>query len=301
MEKENKKITQEEIKAIEEKAKKIRKGIIEEVYSHQSGHPGGSLSVADIIAVLYFKEMNINPQEPEWKERDRLVLSKGHCAPALYAALANRGYFKTEELKTFRSIEGRLQGHPDKKNIPGVDMSTGSLGQGLSSANGMAIAGKLDKKEYRVYCILGDGEIEEGQIWEAAMTSNKYELDNLCVILDNNGLQIDGKVEEVKALDCLYSKWESFGFNVIACDGHNIDMLIDSFEKARQTKGQPSIIIARTVKGKGVPFMENKAEWHGKAPNDEQYEKAMKALKLEKEKIEHNISELPGKEDTIWF
>lgn len=301
MEKENKKITQEEIKAIEEKAKKIRKGIIEEVYSHQSGHPGGSLSVADIMAVLYFKEMNINPQEPEWKERDRLVLSKGHCAPALYAALANRGYFKTEELKTFRSIEGRLQGHPDKKNIPGVDMSTGSLGQGLSSANGMAIAGKLDKKEYRVYCILGDGELEEGQIWEAAMTSNKYKLDNLCVILDDNGLQIDGKVEEVKALDCLCSKWESFGFNVIPCDGHNIDMLIDSFEKARQTKEKPSIIIARTVKGKGVPFMENKAEWHGKAPSDEEYEKAMKALKLEEEKIEHNISELPGKEDTIWF
>ena len=180
-------------------------------------------------------------------------------------------------------------------------MSTGSLGQGLSIANGMAIASKMDNLGCRVYCILGDGEIEEGQIWESAMTSNKYELDNLCVILDNNGLQIDGKVEEVKALDCLYSKWKSFGFNVIACDGHNIDMLIDSFEKARQTKGQPSIIIARTVKGKGVPFMENKAEWHGKAPNDEQYERAMKALKLEEEKIEHNISELPGKEDTIWF
>ena len=187
------------------------------------------------------------------------------------------------------------------EKVPGVDMSTGSLGQGLSIANGMAIASKMDNLGCRVYCILGDGEIEEGQIWEAAMTSNKYKLDNLCVILDNNGLQIDGKVEEVKALDCLYSKWESFGFNVIPCDGHNIEMLIDSFEKARQTKGQPSIIIARTVKGKGVPFMENKAEWHGKAPNDEQYERAMKALKLEEEKIERNISELPGKEDTIWF
>ena len=171
----------------------------------------------------------------------------------------------------------------------------------MAIIHGMAIASKMDNLGCRVYCVLGDGEIEEGQIWEAAMTSNKYKLDNLCVILDNNGLQIDGKVEEVKALDCLYSKWESFGFNVIPCDGHNIEMLIDSFEKARQTKGQPSIIIARTVKGKGVPFMENKAEWHGKAPNDEQYERAMKALKLEEEKIKHNISELPGKEDTIWF
>jgi transketolase len=245
--------------------------------------------------------MNVNPEMPQSNLRDRLVLSKGHASAALYAVLAERGFINKEDLKTFRKLGSNLQGHPDMEKVPGVDMSTGSLGQGLSIANGMAIASKMDNLGCRVYCILGDGEIEEGQIWEAAMTSNKYELDNLCVILDNNGLQIDGKVEEVKALDCLYSKWESFGFNVIACDGHNIDMLIDSFEKARQTKGQPSIIIARTVKGKGVPFMENKAEWHGKAPNDEQYEKAMKALKLEKEKIEHNISELPGKEDTIWF
>ena len=245
--------------------------------------------------------MNVNPEMPQSNLRDRLVLSKGHASAALYAVLAERGFINKEDLKTFRKLGSNLQGHPDMEKVPGVDMSTGSLGQGLSIANGMAIVSKMDNKNYRVYCVLGDGEIEEGQIWEAEMSANKYKLDNLCVILDNNGLQIDGKVEEVKALDCLYSKWESFGFNVIPCDGHNIEMLIDSFEKARQTKGQPSIIIARTVKGKGVPFMENKAEWHGKAPSDEEYENAMKALKLEEEKIEHNISELPGKEDSICF
>ena len=278
MEKENKKITQEEIKAIEEKAKKIRKGIIEEVYSHQSGHPGGSLSVADIMAVLYFKEMNINPQEPEWKERDRLVLSKGHCAPALYSTLANRGYFNIEELKTLRHIDSRLQGHPDMKKIPGVDMTTGSLGQGLSAANGMAIAGKLDKKNYRVYCIMGDGEIEEGQVWEAAMASNKYKLDNLCVIVDNNNLQIDGTIEEVMSSYPIDEKFKSFGFQVINIDGHNYQEIIDAFDVARNVKGKPVCIIAKTIKGKGVSFMENKAEWHGKAPNKEQYEQAMKEL-----------------------
>ena len=288
----------EELKQI---ANNVRKDIIEETYNAKSGHPGGSLSVADILTVLYFNQMNVNPEMPQSNLRDRLVLSKGHASAALYAVLAERGFINKEDLKTFRKLGSNLQGHPDMEKVPGVDMSTGSLGQGLSIANGMAIASKMDNLGCRVYCILGDGEIEEGQIWEAAMTSNKYELDNLCVILDNNGLQIDGKVEEVKALDCLYSKWESFGFNVIPCDGHNIEMLIDSFENARQTKGQPSIIIARTVKGKGVPFMENKAEWHGKAPNDEQYERAMKALKLEEEKIKHNISELPGKEDSICF
>ena len=293
------KITDE--KELRKIANDVRIDIIHEVYSAKSGHPGGALSIADILTVLYFNQMNINPEMPESNLRDRLVLSKGHASAALYAVLAERGFINKEDLKTFRKLGSNLQGHPDMEKVPGVDMSTGSLGQGLSIANGMAIASKMDNLGCRVYCILGDGEIEEGQIWEAAMTSNKYELDNLCVILDNNGLQIDGKVEEVKALDCLYSKWESFGFNVIPCDGHNIEMLIDSFEKARQTKGQPSIIIARTVKGKGVPFMENKAEWHGKAPNDEQYERAMMALKLEEEKIEHNISELPGKEDTICF
>ena len=293
------KITDE--KKLRKIANDVRIDIINEGYSAKSGHPGGALSIADILTVLYFNQMNINPEMPESNLRDRLVLSKGHASAALYAVLAERGFINKEDLKTFRKLGSNLQGHPDMEKVPGVDMSTGSLGQGLSIANGMAIASKMDNLGCRVYCILGDGEIEEGQIWEAAMTSNKYKLDNLCVILDNNGLQIDGNVEDVKALDCLYSKWESFGFNVISCDGHNIEMLIDSFEKARQTKGQPSIIIARTVKGKGVPFMENKAEWHGKAPSDEEYEKAMKVLKLEEEKIEHNILELPGKEDSICF
>ncbi len=290
-----------DIKELRIIANNIRMGIIEEVYSAKSGHPGGALSIADILTVLYFNQMNIDPKEPSSNLRDRLVLSKGHASAGLYAALAERGYIQKEELKTFRKLDSRLQGHPDMEKIPGIDMSTGSLGQGLSVANGMALASKMDNLGCRVYCILGDGEIEEGQIWEAAMTSNKYHLDNLCAILDYNGLQIDGKVQEVKGLDCLRSKWESFGFNVIKCNGHNIQMLIDSFEKARQTKGQPSIIIAETVKGKGVPFMENKAEWHGKAPNEEEYNKAMKALKLEEYKIMHNIEEIPGKEEKIWF
>lgn len=290
-----------DIKKLRKIANNIRKGIIEEVYSAKSGHPGGALSIADILSVLYFNQMNLDPKNPQSNLRDRLVLSKGHASAALYATLAERGFFSKEELKTFRKIGSNLQGHPDMEKVAGIDMSTGSLGQGLSIANGMALASKMDNLGCRVYCILGDGEIEEGQIWEAAMTSNKYKLDNLCVILDNNGLQIDGKVGEVKDLDCLESKWESFGFNVITCNGHDIERLIDCFEQAKQTKGKPSIIIAETIKGKGVPFMEGKAEWHGKAPSDEEYEKAMKALNLEEDKIEHNISELPRKEETIWF
>ena len=290
-----------DIKELKLIANDIRKDIIEEVYSANSGHPGGALSIADIMTVLYFNQMNINPEEPNSNLRDRLVLSKGHASACLYATLAERGFFPKEELKTFRKLGSRLQGHPDMEKIPGIDMSTGSLGQGLSIANGMAIASKMDDLGCRVYCILGDGEIEEGQIWEAAMNSNKYELDNLCVILDYNGLQIDGTVEEVKALDCIQSKWESFGFNVISCDGNNIEMLISAFEEAKLTKGKPSIIIAHTVKGKGVSFMENKAEWHGKAPNEKEYEKSMKDLQLEQDKLEHNISELPRKEETIWF
>lgn len=290
-----------DIKKLRKIANNIRKGIIEEVYSAKSGHPGGALSIADILSVLYFNQMNLDPKNPQSNLRDRLVLSKGHASAALYATLTERGFFSKEELKTFRKIDSNLQGHPDMEKVAGVDMSTGSLGQGLSIANGMAITCKMDNLGCRVYCILGDGEIEEGQIWEAAMTSNKYKLDNLCVILDYNGLQIDGTVEEVKSLDCLESKWEAFGFNVITCDGHNIQMLIDCFEQAKQTKGKPSIIIAKTIKGKGVPFMEGKAEWHGKAPSDEEYEKAMRALNLEEGKIEHNISELPKKEETIWF
>lgn len=290
-----------DIKELEKIANNIRISIIEQVYEAGSGHPGGALSIADIMAVLYFNQMNIDSKDEKSNLRDRLVLSKGHAVAALYGALAEKGYIEKEELKTFRKLGSRLQGHPDMEKLPGLDMSTGSLGQGLSIANGMAIASKMDSLGCRIYCILGDGEIEEGQIWEAAMTANKYHLDNLCVILDFNGLQIDGTVEEVKALDCLRSKWESFGFNVISCNGNDIEMLISSFEQAKQTKGMPSIIIAETVKGKGVSFMENKAEWHGKAPNEEEYNRAMKELKLEADKIEHNIHELPGKEEKIWF
>lgn len=290
-----------DIKELEKIANNIRISIIEQVYEAGSGHPGGALSIADIMAVLYFNQMNIDSKDEKSNLRDRLVLSKGHAVAALYAALAEKAYIEKEELKTFRKLGSRLQGHPDMEKLPGLDMSTGSLGQGLSIANGMAIASKMDSLGCRIYCILGDGEIEEGQIWEAAMTANKYHLDNLCVILDFNGLQIDGTVEEVKALDCLRSKWESFGFNVISCNGNDIEMLISSFEQAKQTKGMPSIIIAETVKGKGVSFMENKAEWHGKAPNEEEYNRAMKELKLEADKIEHNIHELPGKEEKICF
>ena len=266
------------LEELQEIAKKIRRGIIESVYRGQSGHPGGSLSIADIMAVLYFYEMNINPQNPKDENRDRLVLSKGHCAPALYSALANRGFFDVEELQTLRNIESRLQGHPDMKKIPGVDMTTGSLGQGLSSANGMAIAGKLDNKDYRVYCVLGDGEIEEGQIWEAAMASSKYKLDNLCVIVDNNNLQIDGTIEEVMSSYPIDEKFRSFGFQVINIDGHNIQEIIDAFDVARNVKEKPTCIIAKTVKGRGVSFMENQVGWHGKAPNEEQYRQAVEEL-----------------------
>ena len=267
-----------EVKDLELKAKEIRKSIIEEVYSAKSGHPGGSLSIADIMTVLYFDELNIDEKNPNWEDRDRLVLSKGHCAPALYAALAERGYFEKEKLKTLRHIDSNLQGHPNMNDVPGVDMSTGSLGQGLSAANGMAISAKMDNKNYRVYCILGDGEIEEGQIWEAAMASNKYKLDNLCVIVDNNNLQIDGTIEEVMSSYPIDEKFKSFGFNVITIDGHNIDQIKLALWQAKQTKNKPTCIIAKTVKGKGVSFMENKAEWHGIAPNEEQYNQAMEEL-----------------------
>lgn len=259
-------------------AKEVRKGIIEAVYSNKSGHPGGSLSIADVLTVLYFNQMNIDEKNPKWEDRDRLVLSKGHCAPVLYSTLANRGFFDVEKLKTFRNIESNLQGHPDMNKVDGVDMTSGSLGQGLSSANGMAIAGKMDNKNYRVYCILGDGEIEEGQIWEAAMTANKYKLDNLCVIVDNNNLQIDGTIEEVMSSYPIDEKFKSFGFQVINIDGHNIQEIIDAFEVAKNVKGKPTCIIAKTIKGKGVSFMENKAEWHGKAPSEEEYKIAIEEL-----------------------
>ena len=267
-----------DIGELTKKTVEIRKGIIEAVYHAQSGHPGGSLSVADILAVLYFHEMNIRPEEPKWEDRDRLVLSKGHCSPALYSCLANRGYFPIEDLKTVRKINSYLQGHPDKNKVPGVDMTTGSLGQGLSSANGMAIAGKMDKKDYRVYCILGDGEIEEGQIWEAAMTSSKYKLDNLCVIVDNNNLQIDGTIEEVMSSYPIDEKFRSFGFEIIKIDGHDIEEIIKAFDVARNIKEKPTCIIARTIKGKGISYMENQVGWHGKAPNEEQYKEAITEL-----------------------
>ena len=270
---------EKEIAELRQKARKVREDIIEEVYQAKSGHPGGSLSIADILTVLYFREMNIKPEDPKWEDRDRFVLSKGHCSPALYSCLANRGFFPVEDLKTFRNINSYLQGHPDKNKVPGVDMTTGSLGQGLSAANGMAIAGKMEQKEYRVYCVLGDGEIEEGQIWEAAMASNKYKLDNLCVIVDNNNLQIDGTVEEVMSPYPIDEKFKSFGFQVINIDGHDIEEIIKAFEVARNVKGKPTCIIAKTIKGKGVDFMENQAGWHGKAPNEEQYEQAMKGFK----------------------
>lgn len=266
------------IEDLKMKAKDIRKDIIEEVYNANSGHPGGSLSISDIMAVLYFNELRIDEKNPRWEERDRLVLSKGHCSPALYAALAERGFFDKEDLKSFRKIESNLQGHPDLNKVPGVDMTSGSLGQGLSIANGMAIAGKMDNKNYRVYTILGDGEIEEGQIWEAAMTANKYKLDNLCVIVDNNNLQIDGTIEEVMSSYPIDEKFKSFGFNVLTIDGNNIEEILNGFEIAKQTKNKPTCIIAKTIKGKGVSFMENKAEWHGKAPNEEEYIQAMKDL-----------------------
>ncbi len=266
------------IKELTKKAVEIRKGIIEAVYCAQSGHPGGSLSIADILTVLYFHEMKIKPEEPNWEDRDRLVLSKGHCSPALYSCLANKGYFPVEDLKTFRKIDSYLQGHPDRNKIPGVDMTTGSLGQGLSAANGMAIAGKMDKKDYRVYCILGDGEIEEGQIWEAAMTSSKYKLDNLCVIVDNNNLQIDGTIEEVMSSYPIDEKFKSFGFEIIKIDGHDIEEIIKAFEMSRNIKEKPTCIIAKTIKGKGISYMENQVGWHGKAPNEEQYKEAIKEL-----------------------
>lgn len=267
-----------DIKELTKKAVEIRKGIIEAVYWAQSGHPGGSLSVADILTVLYFNEMNIDEKNPNWEDRDRLVLSKGHCSPALYSCLANRGYFPIEDLKTFRKIDSYLQGHPDKNKVPGVDMTTGSLGQGLSAANGMAIAAKMDNKDYRVYCILGDGEIEEGQIWEAAMTSNKYKLDNLCVIVDNNNLQIDGTIEEVMSSYPIDEKFRSFGFEIIKIDGHDIEEIKKAFEVAKNIKGKPTCIIAKTVKGKGISYMENQVGWHGKAPNEEQYKEAIAEL-----------------------
>ncbi len=268
-------MTNQELK---ETAVEIRKGIVTAVHSAASGHPGGSLSAADIFTYLYFEEMNIDPKDPKKEDRDRLVLSKGHVAPGLYATLAQRGYFPKEDLKTLRHTGSYLQGHPDMKHIPGVDMSSGSLGQGLSAAVGMALAGKMKKKDYRVYAVTGDGEIQEGQIWEAAMFAGARKLDNLVVIVDNNNLQIDGAVSDVCSPYPIDKKFEAFNFHVINIDGNDFDEIRAALKEARETKGMPTAIIAKTIKGKGVSFMEDQAGWHGKAPNDEEYRIAMDEL-----------------------
>ena len=269
---------QTKLELLREAARKIRIGIIESTHAAKSGHPGGSLSIADIMAYLYFEEMHVDPQNPADPDRDRFVLSKGHCAPALYATLANRGFFPVEELTTLRKIGSRLQGHPDMTLTPGVDMSAGSLGLGISSAAGMALAGKLADKSYRVYTVVGDGESEEGQVWEACMFAAHYKLDNLCVIIDWNGLQIDGPVAEVMNPTPHDKKLEAFGFHVISIDGHDFNAIEAAFNEAETVKGKPTAIVAKTVKGKGVSFMENKVNWHGSAPNDEQYAEALAEL-----------------------
>lgn len=259
-------------------ANEVRKGAVTAVYNAKSGHPGGSLSAADIYAYLFFEEMNIDPKEPKKADRDRFVLSKGHTAPGYYATLAHRGFFPVEDLTTLRKVGSYLQGHPDMKHIPGVDMSSGSLGQGISAAVGMALSAKLSNEDYRVYTLLGDGEIQEGQIWEAAMLASHRKLDNLVVIVDNNGLQIDGAIDEVCSPYPIDKKFEAFNFHVINVDGHDFDALDAAFKEARETKGQPTAIIAKTIKGKNVSFMENQASWHGSAPNAEQYAVAMADL-----------------------
>ena len=256
----------------------IRKDIINMLTESASGHPGGSLSAADIVTTLFFNELNIDPKNPKDENRDRFVLSKGHAAPVLYSALARRGYFDPKELLTLRKIGSRLQGHPSMKCLDGIDMSTGSLGQGVSAAVGMALAGKCDKKSYRVYALLGDGELEEGQVWEAAMAAAHYKLDNLTIFIDNNGLQIDGNISDVMNPAPIDKKFEAFGWNTLIIDGHNYDEIIGAIEKAKAHKGQPTAIIARTVKGKGVSFMENEASWHGTAPSKDQREKALEEL-----------------------
>lgn len=265
----------EELKSI---AKSLRIDIIKMLEKSQSGHPGGSLSACEILTALYFKEMDIDPKNPHWEDRDRFVLSKGHGAPVLYAALAERGYFPKEELNSLRKINSMLQGHPDMKGTPGVDMTTGSLGQGLSAASGMALAGKIDKKDYRVYALVGDGEVQEGIIWEAAMSAAHYKLDNLTVFMDHNGLQIDGKNEDVMNIEPIDEKFKAFGWHVIKIDGHNFEEIFAALEEAKNTEGKPTMIIASTVKGKGVSFMENQAGWHGKAPSSEQAQQALEEL-----------------------
>lgn len=259
-------------------ANEVRKDILTEVYHAKSGHPGGSLSVADILTCLYFEEMHVDPQNPDMADRDRLVLSKGHAAPALYAVLAEKGYFPKEELKSLRALGSRLQGHPNMNDTPGVDMTSGSLGQGVSAAVGMALSAKLTGDSYRVYAVLGDGELEEGQVWEAMMFAGNKQLDNLVIVADSNGIQLDGTVEEINSPQPIDEKMKAFHIHPIVVDGHDFDQLHRAFEEARTVKGQPTAIIAKTVKGKGVSYMENQVSWHGSAPNKEQYEKAMEEL-----------------------
>ena len=270
---------QAKLNQLKQTAAKIRLGILEGVHAASSGHPGGSLSIAELITYLYFVEMKVDPKNPTWEDRDRFVLSKGHTAPALYAALAEKGFFSADELKKLRHVDSFLQGHPDMKGTPGVDMSTGSLGLGFSSACGMALAAKIDGKDYRTYSIVGDGESEEGQIWEAAMFASHYKLDNLCLIVDWNGLQIDGPVAEVMNPTPHDKKLEAFGFHVITIDGHDFEQIEAALNEAKTVKGKPTAIIAKTIKGKGVSFMENQVGWHGSAPNDEQYEIAIAEIK----------------------
>ena len=265
---------------------KVRMGIIEGTHSAKAGHPGGSLSAAELFTYLYFKELNVNPEQPKAEDRDRFVLSKGHTAPGLYAAMAHRGFFPVEDLVTLRKIGSHLQGHPNMNLTPGVDMSTGSLGQGISAAVGMALAAKHTGKSCRVYTLLGDGEIQEGQVWEAMMAANHYKLDNLCVIVDNNGLQIDGDVADVMSPYPIADKMQAFGFEVVEIDGHDFDQLEEAFAKARQTEGKPFGIIMKTIKGKDVSYMENQAGWHGKAPNDAEFEIAMNELKARLAEVE---------------
>lgn len=279
-------MTADERKRLMALACQVRMGVIEGTHAAKAGHPGGSLSAADLFTYLYFKEMNIDPENPQWADRDRFVLSKGHTAPGLYAALALRGFFPWEELQTLRHMDSRLQGHPNMNETPGVDMSTGSLGQGVSAAAGMALAAKHMGKSCRVYTLLGDGEIQEGEVWEAMMFAHQYKLDNLCVVIDNNGLQIDGNIADVMSPYPIPEKLRAFGFAVAEIDGHDFDAMEAAFTLARETKGVPFAIVMTTTKGKGVSYMENQAGWHGKAPNDEEYEQAMAELKARLAEVE---------------
>ena len=279
-------MTASEKKQLMAMACKIRMGVIEGTHAAKAGHPGGSLSASDLFAYLYWKELRIDPAQPKWEDRDRFVLSKGHTAPGLYAALANRGFFPVEDLKTLRQIGSHLQGHPNMNMTPGVDMSTGSLGQGISAACGMALTGKFKKKDYRVYALLGDGEIQEGQVWEACMFAHHYKLDNLCIVVDNNGLQIDGKVDEVMSPYPIPEKLRAFGFAVAEIDGHDFDQIEAAFAQAKETKGVPFAIVMKTTKGKGVSYMENQVGWHGKAPNDAEYDQAMAELNARLAEVE---------------